>query len=688
MSPTLPASFVVKNITLFSLPEAPSTPVKNAWDIFARDFAKVFGAVPAIAPSAQAQIRIGYDSAGLEHPESFALRFEPGETSPVLTLTGRDDLGLIYGLLHLSEHMLGVDPFWFWTDKEPKPMDEIRIPAEDYTSPVQGVRYRGWFVNDEVCLIGWTESYPPPASVWAPVFETLLRLGGNLVTPGTDLPRDGIQTQLAADMGLYITQHHAEPLGAEMFFRAYPNEEASFDRNGALFEGLWRDGIERQKHMNIVWTLGFRGQGDCPFWEQDPAYDTPERQGELIGRAIRQQYDMLQSALPGAPCVTHVYGEIAELYRASHITFPEGVTKIWADNGYGRMVTRRQHNQNFRVPALPRPEDEGPHGIYYHATFHDLQASSHLTMLPVQTGLLVEEMEAGFAAGADEFLLINSGNIRPHIYTLKILAELWRDGTVDATKAPEEFAKRYFPAAADAATACLKRYFNAAIAYGPNEDDRAGDEFYHHPARMLAGHLMRGEVQECAEDLLWATCDLPFRDQIAVLERETVPAIDRFAALEHDCATVEQALPPDQARLFRDFLTFQVQFHRSGAEGLTLLCRGLQAALDGQHPQAFVYASQSLWAYRESLQAMQDSEHGKWKDFFRADWLTNVKSTLYTLQALRMYFRMFGDNPDYFLWHKAYLMPESEKKIYLENTHRNPPDDDDLARRLQAHFGM
>ena len=31
----------------------------------------------------------------------------------------------------------------------------------------------------------------------------------------------------------------------------------------------------------MVWTLGFRGQGDCPFWEQDARYDTPEARGAL-----------------------------------------------------------------------------------------------------------------------------------------------------------------------------------------------------------------------------------------------------------------------------------------------------------------------------------------------------------------------------------------------------------------------
>lgn len=47
---------------------------------------------------------------------------------------------------------------------------------------------------------------------------------------------------------------------------------------------------------------------------------------------------------------------------------------------------------------------------------------------------------------------------------------------------------------------------------------------------------------------------------------------------------------------------------------------------------------------------------------------------------------MHGDSPDFFLWYKAYLMPETEKYIYLENTHRKPLSDDDLSLRLRDHF--
>ena len=53
------------------------------------------------------------------------------------------------------------------------------------------------------------------------LLKRFLRCGGNMTIPGTD-KNSRLNRQMAADMGLWITHHHAEPLGAEIFARAYP----------------------------------------------------------------------------------------------------------------------------------------------------------------------------------------------------------------------------------------------------------------------------------------------------------------------------------------------------------------------------------------------------------------------------------------------------------------------------------
>lgn len=669
-----------------------SVPLTHAFDILFRDMEKVFGQKFALEPeSSEADIIVrqaGGNSRIFQKIESFHIYFEkhPGKDKLIMLLEGSDELGIIYGLLHISREYLGVDPFWFWTDKDPAKKDIIEIPAEKYISPPYRVRYRGWFVNDEVCLIGWTDTYPPPKEVWHPVFETLLRLGGNMVIPGTDLPRSGIHWDLASDMGLYITHHHAEPLGAEMFLRAYPEHEASYGKNSALFEGLWTEAIEKQKDKKVVWVLGFRGQGDCPFWEQDPSYNTPKLRGELISKVIRRQYEMICEYVENPPCSAYLYGEITELYRQGYITFPEGVIKIWADNGYGKMVSRRQGNHNPRVPSLPNPDEEGPHGVYYHVTFHDLQASNHLTMFPSDPNLIRNEILKAFDLGADRYLAVNSGNIRPHIYLLDIMSRLWSTGEINMESHLNNFCARYFSSGAGKAKECYREYFNSTIQYGPNDDDRAGEEFYHHPARLILGHWIRKEGAPAEKRLIWATGEINFNDQIRWFHDKCMSAAAGWKDLHEKCEKLAQSLKKEEAVFFRDNLLFQVKLHLSGCSGFISLCKGYFSFLEENYALAFVYVSKAIRDYSESLKAMSESEHGRWKNFYRADWLTNVKSTIYALEAIRKFLRMHGDCPDFFVWYKEYLMPPGEKKIYLENTHRNPLPDDSLAEKLMEKF--
>ncbi|MNR62335.1 hypothetical protein D3C85_1843320 [compost metagenome] len=65
-----------------------------------------------------------------------------------------------------------------------------------------------------------------------------------------------------------------------------------------------------------------------------------------------------------------------------------------------------------------------------------------------------------------------------------------------------------------------------------------------------------------------------------------------------------------------------------------------------------------------------------------------MQSTVDNVDTLRRFLRIQGDSPDFFLWYKEYLMPETEKYIYLENTHRKPLGDDELAARLGQFFGL
>ncbi|WP_411342504.1 glycosyl hydrolase 115 family protein [Paenibacillus sp. WLX1005] len=690
-------------------PEQITTPIRYVLRMIYRDHEAVFGEQPNIKvfdanDSVEYEQQTDVQEDQIHHirillmeeiandpllprePEMFVHRMG---AQGVLDIIGIDELGIIYGLLHYSRYVLGVDPFWFWAELAPARREQVYIAELPYVSQPFAVRYRGWFVNDEVCLIGWTDVYPPGEDVWQPVFEALLRCGGNMVIPGTDLPREGIHHRLAVDMGLWVTHHHAEPLGAEMFARAFPELTPSYEQYPQQFEQLWRQAIERQQDEKIVWVLSFRGQGDKPFWEDDPQFDTPSSRGTVISNVLRKQYEMIADVVQQPVYCIALYGELAELYRDGHLQLPDGVIKIWADNGYGKMVSRRHGNHNVRVSALPQVDDHGPHGIYYHVTFHDLQASNHLTMFPSSSALMNRELDDVLQAGADRYWLINCGNILQHLPFLDLIAAKWQTGYIDATNQQEQWIHRLYPQIDDdlhrQIAALYQQYAQSTIVYGPHEDDRAGEELYHHVGRRLIGHWMK---QQHIGDrgLYWLTGHLPFPAQLKMIQSLMEKALPRWQQLQTETAQVAAQLQPvDAERLYRQF-GVQVQLHESGCRGLLLLCAAYRDYRSGEHARAFVQISQALWAYEQGQQALDLAAQGRWQNFYRADWLTNIRNTLEHVDTLRRYVRIMGDGPDLFAWYKQYLMPETEKHIYLENTHRNPLADDELAHRLKEYL--
>ena len=104
---------------------------------------------------------------------------------------------------------------------------------------------------------------------------------------------------------------------------------------------------------------------------------------------------------------------IRDRYREGVLSLPDDVIRVWGDNGYGKMVTRRRGNHNPRTEALPvnEREAEGRHGLYYHISFYDLQAANVLTMLPNPMEFVKKELKHAYDCGISTLWLVNCSNI-------------------------------------------------------------------------------------------------------------------------------------------------------------------------------------------------------------------------------------------------------------------------------------
>ena len=147
--------FKLNQKTSIVAPEKLTQPIEHVLSILSRDINKIAGYFPVWNEQKNNnEICLSYFDGGAE-----SWRIEVQDNN-VLQIFGADDLGLIYGVLHFSRKYLGVDPFWFWADKEPESQSEIIVSQEIESSQEKPVKNRGWFVNDEQCLIDWNWSFP------------------------------------------------------------------------------------------------------------------------------------------------------------------------------------------------------------------------------------------------------------------------------------------------------------------------------------------------------------------------------------------------------------------------------------------------------------------------------------------------------------------------------------------------
>lgn len=625
--------------------------------------------------------------------ECFHIHFINSEEMVIGSST---ELGFIYALLHISEVYLNVTPFWFWNDQKFIKKEEVKIPLTNYRPLKAKVRFRGWFVNDEVLIDQWrvNDSSTLP---WEMAFEALLRCGGNMVIPGTDKNSKKYK-ELATNMGLWITHHHAEPLGAEMFARKYPELNPSFGEYPELFYQLWNDGIEEQKNSNIIWNLGFRGQGDCPFWVNDPQYKTSESRGELISSIIKKQYDLVRSKVDNPICCTNLYGESMELYKEGFLSLPEDVIKIWADNGYGKMVSRRQDNNNPRVYALP-DNGEGDdalnhkkecHGLYYHVSFYDLQAANHMTMQPNSLSFINSELKDAFSKGANDYLIVNCSNIKPHVYYLDAISKIWKDGEIDVREQGLDYVRTYYnhgsldnSALVSDIYDCFDNYAKSTVSFGVHEDERAGEQFYNYTTRILASKWLKGQYTESAHGLNWATGDITFKEQVKWFLEKCQEGEKNFLRLLTQCENILPKLDESQKELFLDSIMLQVNLHLKCLQGSIAFCQSFNYFNENEYEKSFYLLGLAKESFQDANSSMREREHDKWDGFYANDCLCDIKQTAYVLGHIMAYVRNFGDGPHFFKWQREFMYKEEDKRVVLLTNTENHLTDEELFEGMK-----
>jgi hypothetical protein len=660
-----PQSLVLNTNITIVVGQDEAGPVKLAADDLAADFQKVLGRrskiVDRLETAAEAAILIGEQakipeelrSTGTTTPESFSLSLKRTNGKRVVVLSGADMRGTMYAVYQFSEKYLGVDPMYYWTDHEPARRASISVPDslnESFPAPV--FKYRGFFINDEDLLTGWA---PAPANenagisleVWNKIYETTLRLKGNMVAPGTWIFPDDAQVKLAAKRGLIVTQHHAIPLGLNV--ARWPKDVPyNYSTHPEILEHAWQNAVHSYlPDQEVLWSVGLRGLSDVTYASMDSSVQNNNQAlGKLISKAIADQMRIVRSARPDAKFVTNLWQEGARLVQQGDLKIPAEVSTVWADDGYGYL---QDHG-----------EVAAGQGIYDHVAMMNGRANQLTEMVPVERSF--SELGRYIKAGATDYFLVNTSDIRPVSMSIEaVMNAVWK-GLPSEPDAAHSFyrhwsAEEFGQAAAPKLAELYEEYFNAPAHFGDPAREY-GDQLYHTEARqMLLTYMTDAPLYSIpGQAPKWEPPRIllpggPFNRPVgkewlhAAIAKEIQQCGDaqpRWDAVWNKAVAIEPLIPAARRRFYQAQVLTMIAINRESNRMLWLLSKALQDAQSQRAAQARDEASQALKALDEIQREQAAAEYGKWQNWYRGDWLTGV----YRTRELVQVFSKFLDDPE------------------------------------------
>ena len=636
------AQVAVNSATTLLIDRNEPVAVQKAAKDLASDMEKVFGGpVQVVNRPADAKaitIWIGLKGPlpkGIERPsgwEVLTLRAiaNPWPGSPMheaIVLTGSDVRGTIYAIYQFSQEFLGVDPFYWWTDHEPVRKTQVLVPRgfkEDQGPPT--FRYRGWFTNDEDLLTGWkpglNDGTGISLKVWDRVFEAILRLKGNMVTPGTfNFPYEP-EIAAAGERGLILTQHHVEPLGLNTY--RWPSDQPySFVRHADLLTAAWTRAVKQYQNSEIIWTVGYRGEHDRPFWSDDKsAPSSDEERARVISAAIEAEMGIVRSAGREPIFIMNAWQESSKFAQEGFLHIPEGVSLVWPDNGHGLI------------------QDGGTigkgQGVYYHTAMYDGRSNHFTDRIPLER--IAHELGRAANAGATNYLLINTANVRPVVMTTRAVMELaWKakPWAAENSVQPSLFLKKWCEEEFGAASLVLQDYYRAYFAaparYGDHEDDTMADNYYQTVARLLLLGLISGDDASPIESFRGVRRFANLREMGAFMAKITEEADPRWQKARFLAEKAQPLVPADRREFFQANVLSQVDIHIHSNRMVLHLAQAA-ADLHGADQSSQIRAALAEGAkLQDTLRA---ADYGKWQNYYTAgDWLVDVPATIALMKA-------------------------------------------------------
>lgn len=581
-----------------------------------------------------------------------------------IVCTGVDARGAIYAAYEFSHAVLGVDPQHFWTENVPKALDPTKGSLAVHTVPVSAgaagqplyrvvseadaaagaappaltptFRYRAMFLNDED-LLGNFAADPLGENVfsitaWNRIYEAILRLKGNAVIVGTATFPDERALDLASRRGLYLAEHHITILGNNPF--QWPvGVPYSFGKSPEVQLAAWDATVRKQVEAGreMLWTVGYRGKNDYPFWIDDPEYNTTVERGALISQAMATQVGIVRKAsgAESPEMFTYLWSEMTGLYDAGVLTIPDGVTIVHADRGNG-----------YVDPGDINLTKAGD-GLYFHTA---VQPGKQVTEC-VPPSRIFDTLGEFVRRNATTILVLNPSDLKPVPASSKaVLDFVWDPSRFMAAASAQEAQKQYL-------TSWLTTQYGATALKDGRLLDLHVNMFEKNPyilGEQLDFNMGEGEVAQRVRNValgaLWAATtgdagnlDAALKDASNFQSHVTANATAQLFLTYSEAQAVQGMIPADRQHFFSGHALLQTAlwYHVSAAlDNVTAAGRAVQSGNTGS---VAVAAAADALSHAEALLAVERvAETAQFKGWYLAECLdgfANMRDVIRQLLA-------------------------------------------------------
>lgn len=564
-------------------------------------------------------------------------------TENVICFSGGDTLGLLWGIYDLCENVLNVNPFRKFLDLSYREKTTAEI-EEIHLSPFPAFKYRGWFFNDEDYITGWrTPSGKRPVDYLFysnimnhktvdELVETILRSKLNLMIPSSflniDVVADEENIRRITERGLYVSQHHIEPLGVSHFtFTDYFKRKGkevipSYYSSPEAYDEIWRHYIKKwAKYKNVIWQIGLRGKLDRPVWKDDPSIKNSEEfAGQLISKALVHQLNIIKEITNDKnPIATMtLWEEGAELYRKGYLSIPQGVTVVFT-NWPRTQLMRPDYRQITRCK-------EYTYGAYHHtgsfcAGPHAVQGQK-LSLMRNLFKTLIDN-------GDNEFMISNVQNLREVVYGAYAMTKFAFNGIF----ASEEelsylWCRSISPEKAQILVSMYSEFYNTFTINNWDDYTLEGTTYWFDGFIRLAGLFAIDKYMKN----VW---DNHFTDQRAdAYVREMKECYDLWTKTQEKIYSMLQEFEGEEKTFVTDNLYVQASIIKILSHWAYLINKAICEDRNDNRENAVATASEAIAVLKKIFDILPIAEHGKFTGWYNLEDKFDYKLMIKTSEDL------------------------------------------------------